>query len=43
VELRNIRIAALGRILEVVTGQPYDRFLANPIGLLPLKARRSRR
>src|ERR1017187_2996934 len=27
----NIGIAALGRIIEVVTGQPYDRFLAERI------------
>ena len=27
----NIGIAALGRIIEVVTGQPYDRFLADRI------------
>lgn len=27
----NIGIAALGRIIEVVTGQPYDRFLAGRI------------
>ena len=27
----NIGIAALGRVIEVVTGQPYDRFLAERI------------
>jgi CubicO group peptidase (beta-lactamase class C family) len=27
----NLGIAALGRIIEVVTGQPYDRFLADRI------------
>jgi CubicO group peptidase (beta-lactamase class C family) len=27
----NIGIAALGRIIEVVTGQPYDRFLADRV------------
>jgi CubicO group peptidase (beta-lactamase class C family) len=27
----NVGIAALGRIIEVVTGQPYDRFLADRI------------
>ena len=27
----NIGIAALGRVIEVVTGQPYDRFLADRI------------
>jgi len=31
----NIGIAALGRVIEVVTGQPYDRFLAERI-FLPL-------
>jgi CubicO group peptidase (beta-lactamase class C family) len=34
----NIGIAALGRIIEVVTGQPYDRFLAERI-FQPLEMR----
>lgn len=34
----NIGIAALGRIMEVVTGQPYDRFLAERI-FQPLEMR----